>query len=229
MALLPLRNALSFLDSAPAAMQLREYPGNPNTPVWDVDTQYFKNDCVVSPTTGGMFIFAGMNDPHKTTIRGGVDPWEDSFIDANWVSFAPAGLNDVTTGSVQITAPTVNTAATPVVVTGGSFGLGPDLATPTATYLVTWQGQWATTGNVAFAATDQYIWAFTPNGTGAQPVSATSAPGAVQSPYYFSGSVVVNLPADGTQILGSLTSGPTNNLGVVPILSNLRVTYARIL
>jgi hypothetical protein len=224
MALLPLRNALSFLDSAPAAMNLREYPGNPNTPLWDVDTQYFKNDCVISPTTGGMFIFAGVNDAYKTTIRGGVDPWEDSFIDANWVSFAPVGLNDVT--STPVTATMVTTASTAATVTAGSFGLDATLATPGATYLVTWQGIW-NNGGVAFTATDQIIWSFNPDGAASVTVSATVAPGLVVAPFNMAGSAVVTIPADGTQIVGALTSGPTV-LAVAPVLSGLRVTYSRI-
>lgn len=225
MALAPLRNALTFLDNAPSAMNLRENPAD-NDPLWVIDSQYFKNDVVVSPQTGGMYVFTGAGD-FKTSIRGGDEPWLNSFSAApNWKAFSPYGLNDVTTTAVTVTPPAV-TAATPVVVTAGSLGLSADLATAGAVYLVTYQGTWATTGGVAFAATDQYFWSFDPDGTGSVTVSASSAPGAVVSPYQMSGSVVVAIPADGTQITGALTSGATA-LGVAPLLSNLRVTYSRI-
>jgi len=226
MALAPLRNALTFLDNAPSAMNLRENPSN-NSPLWLSNSTYFKNDVVESPQTGGMYVFAGSGTA-ATTLRGGDEPWLDSYsAQPNWKSLSPVGLNDVTTSPVTVTPPAV-TANTAVTVTAGSFGLDPTLATAGAIYLVTYQGQWATTGGVAFTATDNYIWSFAPDGTAGVTVSATSAPGVILSPYSMSGSVVVAIPLDGTQIVGALTSGATNALGVAPLLTNLRVTYSRI-
>jgi hypothetical protein len=224
MALAPLRNAYTFLDNAPTAMNLRENVST-NSPVWSATQQYFKNDCVVSPTTGGMFIFAGQDPAASTTIRGGLDPWDDSFSAVpNWVSLAPAGLNDVT--STPVTATIAQTASAAAVVSAGSFGLDATLATPGATYMVNWQGIW-NNGGVAFTATDQLIWSFAPNGTGAATVSASENPGVTVAPFRMSGSVVVTIPVDGTQIVGNLSVG-LSALGAAATLSGLRVTYSRI-
>lgn len=224
MALLPLRNALSFLDSAPTAMNFRVNPST-NSPVWNETSQYFLNDCVISSVTGGMFIFAG-NATNQTTIRGGTEPWEDSFsATPSWVSVSSAGLTDVFSGPIAVTAPTT-AANTAVVATLGTFSLPEELATPGATYLVSWQGQWATTAG-DFIATDRYTWSFTPNGAGAVGVSATVSPGAVPSPYNMAGSAVVIIPSLGNQITGALTSGAAA-LNSAPLFTNLRVSYSRI-
>jgi len=224
MALLPLRNALSGLDSLPTSLNLRTDLAV-GTPTWNVGQQYFKNDCVLSASNGGMFVFTGTG-PDATTIRGGADPFDDSFsATPNWVAFAPPGLTDIT--STAVTATLAAAAASAAVVTAGSLSLSPALATPGAVYSVTWQGTWATTGGVAFAATDLINWVFTPDGAGAVVVSSSVAPGGVASPYQMSGNLIVAIPAAGTQIAGSIVVG-TAALGVVPLITNLRVTYARI-
>lgn len=231
MALLPLRNALSFLDSAPVSMNFRETPGNlnadppvPPNPVWNVLNQYFKNDCVFSGVNGGMYIFAGINAANSTTIKGGVDPAADAVTEGNWLSLAPYGLSDVNTSAV--TATIAQTAAAAAVVTVGSFSLSSAQATAGATYIVNWQGTW-TNGTANFTATDKLVWTFAPDGTGAVTVGGSVAPGVVSSPFLMSGSAVVTIPSDGTQIVGSLNVGSAA-LAQAATLSGLRVTYSRI-
>jgi hypothetical protein len=233
MALLPLRNALSFLDSAPAAMQFRETPGDLNAdppvlpnPVWNVANQYFKNDCVFSAVNGGMYIFSGSQPPNFTSIKGGDDPAVDAVTNGNWLSFAPAGLNDVVTKTV--TATIAQTALAAAVATVGSFSLTTDETSPDALYLVSWSGVW-TNGTANFTGTDQLIWSFNPDGGAtAVTLSASCAPGVVASPFNMAGSAVVKTATDTTQIVGSLSVGPTA-LAQAATLSNLRVTYSRIL
>jgi len=232
MALLPLRNALSFLDSAPAAMQFRETPGDLNAdppvlpnPVWNVANQYFKNDCVFSAVNGGMYIFSGSQPPNFTSIKGGDDPAVDAVTNGNWISFAPAGLSDVVTKPV--TATIAQTAAAAATVTAGSFSLTPAETSAGALYLVSWSGVW-NNGSVAFTATDQLIWSFNPDGGAtAVTLSATCAPGVSVGPFNMAGSAVVQTAPDTTQIVGSLNVGPTA-LALAATLSNLRVTYSRI-
>jgi hypothetical protein len=229
MALLPLRNALSGLDSLPTAMNFRQSPSDPAAQtdvLWDVAQTYFKNDVVLSASNGGAFMFTGLG-PAKTSLVGGADPYDDSFsADPNWVSLAPPGLTDVTSSAATATlAAAANSVA---VVTAGSLSLPAGLATGGAVYQLTWQGTWATAGNVAFTATDKIVWSFTPDGTAAVVVRSSVAPGVVISPYHMSGSLVVSVPVDGTQITGSISVG-ADALGVAPTLSDIRVTYARIL
>jgi hypothetical protein len=232
MALLPLRNALSFLDSAPAAMQFRETPGDltadppvlPN-PVWNVANQYFKNDCVFSAVNGGMYIFAGGQPPNFTSIKGGDDPAVDANTNGNWLSLAPVGLNDVVTK--EITATIGQAAASPATPSVGSFSLTPAETSAGSLYLVSWSGVW-TNATANFTGTDQLIWSFNPDGGAtAVTLSASCAPGVVASPFNMAGSAVVRTADDTTQITGSLVVGSAA-LAQAATLSNLRVTYSRI-
>jgi hypothetical protein len=202
-------------------MNLRSQTAITNDPTWSATTQYFINDMVKSPATGGMYVYAAWDPALAGTntsscLVSANDPSTAGGLADGWAPCQGVGLLT----SVQ----TTGTVAAPAAGAAGALVVAPALSYTVAGagglgVASRWHCKLDYTASIAtgqaFAA-EWAAWTFTPNGT---------APVARQANHFFgtgattSGSsinVVVNVPADATTIAlsgaASAVAGATNAL-----------------
>jgi hypothetical protein len=237
MALESLSNPLQALGAQPYVMNLRSQNAVTNEVTWDAATQYFINDVVRSPLTGGMYVYEAWDpitgDNTPSCIVSANDPSSAGGRADGWAPCQGNGLLNValTTAVVAGTAGTPAPAG-PLTV---PLGLGYTLAAAgglgeVSVWLVKLDYSVIITANAATAGTEFLNWTFTPTGTGAAPVVSTQAFGTANGtvatgPLGSTVSVVVTVPADGTSIgvagYQSATSAPL-------VFSNVVATYSRL-
>lgn len=225
MALESLRDPLSNLKALPTSMKLR---GGVEDPYWDVDTQYYRNDVVLSPVTDGAYVMrGGSTSGAETAVKGGPDPSvaaEDP--DSAWWSLSLAGLRYVQTAVGDLTG------------TGTGAG-GGALTVPAALSLVAGAPGFAAAGSVwkvnikltainsgAWAATDSFTFTLTPDVGTATTADVWPGLNNPNTTLDTSLEVVVVAGVNATSItLGALrvAAGATTCT-----FNNTRVTYSRI-
>jgi len=153
-----LANPVSRLAVLPDAMNVNKDPTT-NSPYWGVDSQYYANDVVLSPTNGGAYLMVGGAEGpggHLLSVRGAVDPALD--VDGVWVRLSQSSWEGAPATPLAFAVGA--TASAVVAVTAGA-------AYPAVggyTYNVQFQGSVAGAG--AMAAADWTTWTFTPTGGG---------------------------------------------------------------
>lgn len=186
-----LYNPVSRLAVLPDAMNVNKDPTT-NSLYWDVASQYYANDVVLSPTNGGAYVMVGGPEGlggHLLAVRGGDDPALDTtgtwtrLSQSSWEGAAPALTFAVGAAASAVVAVTAG-AAYPVV---GGYS-----------YSVQFQG--SVTGAGAQTVADYTTWTFTPNGAGAVPVSVDVLPRVGVTSVNFAVSAIVTVPALGTTI-----------------------------
>lgn len=231
MALESLANPLQNLGAQPYAMNLRSQNATTNDPTWSASTQYFINDMVKSPATGGMYVYAAWDPALAGTNTS------SCLVSANDPSSA-AGLADgwaPCQGRGLLTSPQTSGAVTGVAAgAAGALTVAPALS-----YTVAGAGglgvasRWlckldytaTLTGAAAFAATEWAFWTFTPDGTAPVPRQANHVFGAGATSSGSSVNVVVNVPADATTIALAGTQSATT---VVLLFANVTCTWSRL-
>lgn len=177
MSLESLRDPLSRLSVLPVTMNVAFSPANTTNPYWDITTQYFQNDVVLSPVDDGAYIL--LTD---STLLGGLDP-SDAL--SSWYS-----LSKSTVGTLVSNAATVTGGASPAyVVTGLTL---PD--TPASSqWLVTIQG--TATSAAALLATDWVEWTVASAGGSSAKITFVPVTDGVKQSYSHGESVLVSLAA----------------------------------
>ena len=206
-----LENPLQRLSVLPTVVSWRG--------TWVNTETYFKNDVAVSAVDGNSYILTG-----TTSVNAGSS---DPSASADWSQFSntsasSSGLSVIRTA---VGATIGQLRNTPAVVTSGSFGLNSSLATPGATYLISWSGTWSQTGT--FTNTDSLYFRFMANGSVADQILADVVPGFLTRSCLMAGSVVMSIPLDGNEILGTLSTGSTD-LSAPSVLNSLIITYTRL-
>lgn len=204
-----LSNPLERLAVLPTAVNAR--PSAPADITWDSAIQYFKNDLVISPLTGGAYVFTGgAND--LTAIRGGSDPASS----ADWTRLQGNGASEVSIYdfAADITSSTAYTLPAGATLTGLPAG---------STWNVIFDGQ--TTTSAPAVANDQSTWIFTAGGgAGANSVAFTSIASVGASLVNFGFSGVVTVGAGG----GSITPTASANGAAQTLKAGSRITYVRL-
>lgn len=210
MALESLRDPLSRLSTLPVTMNVAFSPSNSTNPYWDVTTQYFQNDVVLSPVDDGAYILLA-----SSAVLGGVDPSDPA---SDWYSLSKA---------------TAGTALGPAAVTatGGAttaYALAntPALTAPAGTsWMVTVQANAAASAG-ALDSSDWLKW--TVAIAGGTTASATFVPSVdtVATSYSGCGSFVVSAGAAAGVLSFALIGGNAASTSLV--LSNVVVTCVRV-
>jgi hypothetical protein len=229
MALESLSNPLQALAAQPYVMNLRSQTALTNDVTWDAATQYFLNDVVRSPLTGGMYVYEGWDQATATslpyTILSVNDPASALGAADGWAPFQGAGLkNVIVSASAAIVGGTVAGALTgPLATLGVTFAPAGGLGV-TSTWLVSLTYN-ATLATPPFAGTEGVNWTFTPNGTG--PVaSSCSQSFAALTTAGANVTCLVNCPADATQI--TVTGVQSAAATVLTFAGGVVATYSRI-
>ena len=231
MALNPLGNALSLLGAVPNTMNFRT-DANTNSPYWDVGTQYFKGDSVVSNVNSGVYVFGGESGAgvNQTTIRGGLDPALGDVLTGGWWPMQSGGLlqNSRKVAAAGSVTTVVGAGAALTVPASLSLLLTAENFPAAGTYLVTIQGQCTVAGPGVIDG-NSFTWTLTPNGTNPAPVvvNVTTSATVGTTAWGLSGSAVVSIPIDGTGIALSAVNGVVA-WAAAPTLANVVVTYSRI-
>jgi hypothetical protein len=201
-----------------------------NLPYWDVATQYFKGDCVVSGVNDGIYVFGGESGANlnQTTIRGGTDPALGD-ADSGWWPMQSSGLLQssrkvAAAGSVTTV---VGAGAAVVVPDSLSLLLATDNFFP-GTYMVSIQAQ-CTVAAPGVISGNSFTWILTPNGTTPAPVIVNMTTSTTNGTlaWGLTGSAVVSIPSDGTGIALSAVNGVVA-WAAAPTLANVVVTYSRL-
>lgn len=206
-----LSNPLERLLVLPTAVQARGAAGDIT---WDANIQYYRNDIVISPTTGGAYVFTGGVNS-RSSIFGGSDPAADTT--GVWTRLQGNGPSELA----------VFAAAAPIVGAGNTYTL------PAGASLAVGEGQlWSITaqGTVSTAAAtvagEFSTLTFTPNGAGAVASSVAINPivdtATTATPFAFTTTVLVG--TGGT----SITASGAYATATVGTLTGLRITYARL-
>ena len=227
MALESLSNPLQALAAQPYVMNLRSQDATTNDAEWSATTQYFINDMVRSPLTGGMYVLEAWDGAANTPscVLSVNDPSSAAGAADGWAPTQGAGLRSVSQLAAAVQGVAAG-AAGALTVTGG-LTLTLPAALPTAsTWLVKLDYTATLTGGGAFVAAENVVWTVTPNGTAPTARVCTHVFGAgvvnAGSPV----SVVVNLPADGTTLTVSGVQSATS--AVLLFTGNVTATYARL-
>jgi hypothetical protein len=206
-----LENPLQRLSVLPTTVSWRG--------TWVNTETYFKNDVAVSAVDGNSYILTG-----TTSVNAGSS---DPSASADWSQFSNTSASS--SGLSVIRTPVGATIGqlrnTPAVVTSGSFGLNSSLATPGATYLISWSGTWSQAST--FTNTDALRLLFSANGPVADQLYVDIVPGFLTRGYSFAGSVILSIPPLGNAITGQLFTGSTD-LSDPSVLNNLIITYTRL-
>jgi hypothetical protein len=232
MALESLSNPLQALSAQPYVMNLRSQNAATNNVTWNQDTQYFLNDVVRSPLTGGMYVFEAFDQALDAdtawTILSANDP--SSLLGAveGWAPFQGAGLRSVAQTSAAVTGVAAGAA--------GALGATAGLTHPisllglgvVSRWLVTLDYTASLTGAPApaFAATEWATWTVSANGTAPVPRLATHVFGSGADASGSPVSVVVTAPADATQITVSGIQSATS--AVLLLTGGVTATFARL-
>lgn len=206
-----LQNPLQRLSVLPTTVSWRG--------TWVNTETYFKNDVAVSAVDGNSYILTG-----TTSVNAGSS---DPSASPDWSQFSSASASGLSVISTPVSLTIGQNPNDVAVVTSGSLGLDSSLATPGATYLITYHGRWFNPVLGGFAATDQLYLRFIPNGSGAVGAISSIVPGQVLINYYFSGSVVVTIPPLGDSIVGSMDVGLTT-IATPVVLGDMVITYTRL-
>lgn len=208
MSLNSLANPLSGLALQPRTLN---FPTNglTNSPYWDVEQQYYKNDMVISPIDQGAYVWLGETTVDgaggvSNTIMGGDDP---SAQTGWWYSCSALGVpasSQQTTLNVTVTNGAAQAAKTIPASATLTAGQG-------STWLVNWSATLTPAG--AWTAPDYTNFTFTASGTGASAPVVVMAQPAVNAvlttaPVGVSGSAVLTLGTD-TDPLASETITPS--------------------
>lgn len=224
MALESLRDPLSNLKALPTSMKLR---GGVDDFYWDVDTQYYRNDVVLSPLTEGAYVMrGGATSGAETAVKGGDDPSiaaED--LTAPWWSLSLSGLRYVQTA-------VANLAGAGVAAGGGDFTVPAALSLVvgapgfSATASTVWKVniKFTAANGGAWAAADTFLFTLTPSvGTA---TTADVWPGLNNPNTTLDSSLEVVVVADAGATAITLT-GTRAGANACPF-NNTRVTYSRI-
>lgn len=212
MALESLSNALQSLGAQPYVMNLRSQTALTNNVTWSATTQYFINDMVRSPLNGGMYVLEAWDGAANTAscLLSANDPASLAGKADGWASTQGDGLKTVQ----QVTA--TLTGGAPAAAVGNAAALSLTLLNAigkVSTWLV--KLDYVAT-NAAFAAPEWVLWTVTPNGTGGaglvEQCNHVFGQGATTSGSPVS--VVVTLPADGTQLNVAGTQSAVNGAGL---------------
>lgn len=175
MSLESLRDPLSRLSVLPVTMNVAFSPANSQNPFWDVTTQYFQNDVVLSPVDDGAYILLV-----DSVILGGLDP---SVPASSWYS-----LSKSTAGSVVSQSATVTGGATPAyVVTGLTLPSSPF----SSTWLVTVQA--TATAAAPLVAADWVEWTVAAAGGSSAKITFVPVADTVKLSYSHGESVLVTV------------------------------------
>lgn len=188
-----LYNPVSRLAVLPDAMNVNKDPTT-NSLYWDVASQYYLNDVVLSAVNGGAYVMRGgdtlLGAAPPLSVRGGDDPAVDAtgiwtrLSQSSWEG-PPATALTFAVGAAASAVVAVTAGAAYPVVDG-------------YTYSVQFQG--SVTGAGAQTVADYTTWTFTPNGDGAVPVTVDVLPRVGVASRNFSISANVTVPALGTTI-----------------------------
>jgi hypothetical protein len=188
-----LANPLSSLALQPRTLN---FPTNgvTNSPYWDANEQYYKNDMVISPIDQGAYVWLGettvdVASAASNTIMGGHDP---SAQDGWWYSLSALGVpasSKQTTLNVGVTSGTAQAAKTVATTATLSAQQG-------STWLVNWSA--TLTPTTAWTAPDYTNFTFTASGTEASEAVVVMAQPLVNAvlttaPVGVSGSAVLKL------------------------------------
>lgn len=225
MALVPLGNPLTQLDSQNYVMNLRSQDATTNNVEWSVDTQYFINDVVRAPN-GGLYVYEAwdglVNLP--SSVKGLPEPSGPLGPAAGWAPFQSNGLRTVRSTSAAVTGGTA--AAGLGGVAGLTLTLGVLPLGVVSTWLVKLDYTAGLTGAAAFAATEWVAWTATANGATPQVVQCNHVFGAGATTSGSPVSFVLTVPDDAT----SITIGGTQSVTSAVLLpGTVTATFARLL
>ena len=227
MALESLSNPLQALAVLPYAMNLRSQDATTNDSTWSATTQYFHNDVVRSPLTGGLYVYEAWDGAQNLpdAILSANDPSSVGGQAEGWASAQGNGLKTVDQNSAAVTGVAAGAAG----ALGATVGLTLTLLNPlgvASTWLVKLDYTASLTGAAAFAATEWAAWTVTPNGTAptVRVCNHVFGSGAVGSGSPVS--VVVTLPADGTTLTPTGVQSATS--AVLLFTGGVVATYARL-
>lgn len=229
MALESLSNPLQALAAQPYVMNLRSQTALTNDVTWDAATQYFLNDVVRSPATGGMYVYEGWDQATATslsyTLLSPNEPSSALGAADGWAPFQGAGLqNVIVSANAAITGGTVAGALTGPLATLG-VNIAPAGGLGVASIWLVSLTYSATLGTPPFVGTEGVNWTFTPNGTAPVAASCAQAFAALAS----AGANVtclVNCPADATTISVTGTQAPAAT--ALTFGGGVVATYSRI-
>jgi hypothetical protein len=221
MSLESLQNPVSRLAVLPDGMSVNKNPED-NSPYWDVASQYYVNDVVLSSLNSGAYLMVGGatvdGAPAQTAVRGGDDPAEDAT--GNWIKLSQSSWEGYYNPTIGVPA----AAATVIAITANAAYS----AEPGYSYSVTFSGL-STTPLVQTAA-DWTRWTWTPSGTGALPLTIDVQPTV--------GSTTTNFSVSGVLTMGDVVAPPALDIitmsgaklgaGQVTTITNARVTYTRL-
>jgi hypothetical protein len=227
MALESLSNPLQALASLPYAMNLRSQDATTNNAEWSATTQYFINDVVRSPLTGGLYVYEAWDGAQNlsSAIVSANDPSSVGGQAEGWASAQGNGLKTVDQNSAAVTGVAAGAAGS----LGATAGLTLTLLNPigvASTWLVKLDYNATLTGAGAFAATEWVVWTTTTNGAAptVRVCNHVFGAGAVGSGSPVS--VVVTLPADATTV--TVTGVQSATSAVLLFTGGVVATYARL-
>jgi hypothetical protein len=227
MALESLSNPLQALAVLPYAMNLRSQDATTNNAEWSATTQYFINDVVRSPLTGGLYVYEAWDGAQNlpSAIVSANDPSSVGGQAEGWASAQGNGLKTVDQNSAAVTGVAAGAAGS----LGATAGLTLTLLNPigvASTWLVKLDYNATLTGAGAFAATEWVVWTTTTNGAAptVRVCNHIFGAGAVGSGSPVS--VVVTLPADATTV--TVTGVQSATSAVLLFTGGVVATYARL-
>jgi len=227
MALESLSNPLQALAVLPYAMNLRSQDATTNDSTWSATTQYFHNDVVRSPLTGGLYVYEAWDVAGAQNLPDAIvsanDPSSAAGLAEGWAPAQGNGLTSVVQNSAAVTGGTValaNLGATTGLILTLPAALG-----VASTWLVKLDYT-ATLATPPFTGTEWLTWTVTPNGTAPVVRVSSHVFGAAAPSGGSPVSVVVTLPADGTSLTPTgVQSAAASNF---TFTGGVVATYARL-
>jgi hypothetical protein len=212
-------------------MNLRSQNAATNNVTWNQDTQYFLNDVVRSPVTGGLYVYEAFDQAGDTdtawTILSANDPSSPAGVAEGWAPFQSVGLKTV----VQTPAAVTGTAAGAAGALGATASLLLPLGLPNglgvaSTWLVNLSYTASLTGGGAFAATEWATWTVTSTGAGPVSAAATHVFGAGAVASGSPVSIVLTAPPTATTLVVSGIQSATS--AVLLFTGSVTATFSRL-